>query len=73
MTKEESKSLYVESEKTCAYLACPLPEPRQKLLDLLLADEARDFGDCMRGHFESLARFIPVMDEIVKKSKGKHT
>lgn len=71
LTKPEFKRVFVESTKTYAYLSYPLPEPRQKLLDMMLADEAREFHDCMLGHFESLTKFIPVMDEIVKKSKSK--
>ncbi|MGD1018790.1 MAG: hypothetical protein ABSA12_05670 [Verrucomicrobiia bacterium] len=69
MTKAEFKRVYVESTKTYAYLSYPLPETRQKLLESLLADEAREFIECVRAHFESLTRFTSVMDGITKSGK----
>ena len=70
MTKDEFKRVSVQTTKSYAYLGYPLPEPRQKLLELLLAEEARAFIECVRAHFESLTRFIPVMDGIAQSPQS---
>jgi len=48
---------------TCLWYT--LPESRQALLAMLLKDQAKDFVDCMVSHFEVLAKFIPVVDELL--------
>jgi hypothetical protein len=54
-----------------AWISFRLPESRQDLLTLLINDEARGFVDHMVGHFDTLAMFIPVVDEIVSQHAGK--
>jgi hypothetical protein len=40
-----------------------LPD-RQNLLGLLVNGDRQRFVDCLLGHFEAFAQFIPVLDEI---------
>jgi hypothetical protein len=47
----------------------PLGEPRAKLLEMILNNKSRELIACIVAHFETMAKFIPVMDEIVGASK----
>jgi hypothetical protein len=42
----------------------PIPEPRKRLLELLLEKESLGFIQCMVAHFDTLAKFIPVIDKM---------
>lgn len=55
------------------FISHRLPESRKELLQLLLDDEAIGFVEHMVAHLETLAKFIPVVDEIVSQHavKGK--
>ena len=64
LSKDEFRRAETWSGKSDAGLWYPLPESREKLLELLVKDKARGFIDCMVAHFESLAKFIPIIDEI---------
>jgi len=54
-----------------ADISYPLPEPRDELLNLLLKEDSRGFIDCIVAHYETLVRFMPVMDEIMHVRKRK--
>ncbi|MGO9111294.1 MAG: hypothetical protein ACLP9L_18870 [Thermoguttaceae bacterium] len=69
LTKDELPHLESDSSGGVASIFVPLGESRERLLELLLADEARGFVGCMVAHFESMMAFIPVLDEIYKGSK----
>ena len=60
-------------DKSEADIWYPLPEPRHELLGMLLNNQSPAFIDCIVANLETLARFIPVMDEISlgNKQKGK--
>jgi len=73
LAPEEYNRLEVETYgKTQAWIEYELSEPRAKLRQLLLMPKANDFINCLVGHFETLAEFIPVMDEIARGGKQKH-
>jgi hypothetical protein len=46
-----------------------LPESRSKLLESLLKDKGEEFIELMVEHFEALAGFIPVRDDIFADAK----
>ncbi len=49
-------------------------EPRGELLKLLVQDDSRGFIDCMVGHFEWMAQFTAVVDDILaagKRGRGR--
>jgi hypothetical protein len=48
-----------------------LPEKRTELLDMILKDEGKPFVECLAKHFESYARFFPVLDEVFAKTSAK--
>jgi len=54
-----------EDEDPCTCLCFSLPERRDRLLEMLLNDRTQDYVDCMVSHFEVLAKFIPVVDELL--------
>jgi hypothetical protein len=56
-----------QSIKSGAGLWCWLEQSREVLLQQLYDGDSRGFIDCMVEHFESLARFTPVVDEILLK------
>ncbi len=45
-----------------------LPEGKE-LLAMLLDGDGRRFVDCLIGHFDVFAKFIPVLDEVFPKPK----
>lgn len=58
-----------------AYIVYPLTEPRQALRKLLL-EEPGEFVDHLVAHFDAMAGFIPVIDDIVSnqvKRSGRCT
>jgi len=69
--RKGAKRVSSKATRSEAYLWYPLPEKRQDLLQMLVTDGAQRFIDCMFGHFDVLARFIPVMDEIFKGARRK--
>jgi len=72
LTKEELERIDLEEpEEGYAHVWYEFPQSRQELLDFLLKDEANEFVRCMVGHFETLAKFIPVIDNIFDSSKRK--
>jgi hypothetical protein len=48
-----------------------LPESRQELLGLLQNGEVQCFADRMVGHFELMARFIPLLNQVFESSAKK--
>ncbi len=74
LTKEELERMDLEEPEKEGYMHVwfDFPQSRQELLDFLLKDEAKEFVRCMVGHFETLAKFIPVIDNIFDSSKRKH-
>jgi hypothetical protein len=73
LSKDELARVKPDDDRTSAAVWYYLPEPRHKLLEMLQTDEAREFKDCMIGHFELLSRFIPILDEIFQTSGQKRT
>ena len=50
-----------------------LPESREELLKMLLDGDGQKFAACLISYFDLLARFIPVLDEVLAvpgKAKG---
>ena len=47
-----------------------LPES-DKLMQMLLDGDSQKFVDCLLGHFEVFAKFIPVLDEIFPEKPEK--
>lgn len=68
--KEESQRWEIESDTTSTslwrWLECP-----EELPGLLIKDEARDFIERMTKHFDSLAKFIPTVDDILGNRQRK--
>jgi hypothetical protein len=72
LTKEElDRTDLEEPEEGYAHVNYSFPQSRQEVLDLLLKDDATDFIQCMVGHFETLANFIPVIDDIFQHGERK--
>lgn len=69
--RKEAKRVSTKCTRSEAYLWYPLPEKRQDLLQMLVTDGAQRFIDCIFAHFDVLARFIPVMDEIFTGARRK--
>jgi hypothetical protein len=68
LTPEQLARLGEDDDRwTCFWY--PLPESRQDLLDMLLKDQVQDFVECLVSHFEVLAKFIPVIDELFEAQK----
>jgi hypothetical protein len=63
--KDESER--EKNKKTCFWYN--IPESRQELVQMLLDDESEKFVECIASHVMILARFIPVLDEILLKNK----
>lgn len=70
LTEEELKRLKLKG-KARKPLWYKLPETRRQLLDMLLDGDGRGFVKCISAHFEILARFIPVLDEVCAETDGK--
>jgi len=70
-----SKLLTQEELRRCSMddpdIGCPLyyylPESRHDLLAMLTEADGQRFADCLAAHLELLARFTPVLDEILLK------
>jgi hypothetical protein len=58
-----------DSEPGIACIGYSLPETQEELVELLLKDESRPFIKCLVGHFDALAKFIPVIDKIFQRGK----
>ena len=71
LTKELPHRVKEEVLRSEANIWYPLPESRHELLEMLLNNKSSAFIDCILAHFETLAKFIPVMDEIAGGSKRK--
>jgi hypothetical protein len=61
----------VDDSQGSASIEYELPESRKKLLDFLVEDESRGFIRCMVGHFDTLAKFIPVIDGLFQHNKRR--
>jgi hypothetical protein len=68
LPKEDFRRLDSEASSGYADISYYLREPRHKLLGLLNGDGSA-FIDCMVAHFESMAKFIPVLDKIFQVGK----
>jgi hypothetical protein len=64
LTKEQMDRVREEVRKGHASIYYPLPEPRRELLEMLMNNKSAAFIDCIVAHLETLAKFIPVMDEV---------
>jgi hypothetical protein len=70
-TKEEDEIDNLDSvvKKSKAYITYPLPQSRQQLRDLLIAEDMSGFTDCMVKNFEVMTQFIPIISKIFQDSK----
>jgi len=59
--KEESER--EKNKKTCFWYN--IPESRKELTQMLLDEESEKFVECIASHVMILARFIPVLDQIL--------
>ena len=69
LTREQMSRLRDDANKGDASIYYLLPEPRRKLLEMLLNNKSAEYIDCIEDHLKTLARFIPVMDEIALSGK----
>ena len=69
LAKEDFDRVEDWSGKREAQIYCLLPQLRRDLLDLLKNDDGSGFIECMVAHFDLLAKFAPVVDEIFQVSK----
>jgi len=69
LTNEQMEKVEQEVLRSEANIWYLLPEPRHELLAMLLNNRPGDFIDCIVAHFETLTKFIPVMDEISHSDK----
>lgn len=69
LAQEQLKNVGQTVKKDEADIWYPLPEPRDKLLGMILNNQSRELLDCIVAHFETLAKFIPVMDEIAQTNR----
>jgi hypothetical protein len=71
LPKGALKDFEVDEGKSDASIWYPLlPESRQELLAMVKKEDgSAEFIDCMVTHFELLAKFIPVIDEIFQTGK----
>jgi hypothetical protein len=60
-----------EPEAGYVHVWYSFPQSRHDVLALLLKDDPKEFVQCMVGHFETLAKFIPVIDDIFQVGKRK--
>jgi len=63
--KDESER--EKNKRTCFWYN--LPESRQSLAQMLLDNESEKFVECIVSHVMILARFIPVLDEILLNAR----
>ena len=68
LSKEELSQSECASDKNGSWLWWPF-ERRERLLKLLVNDEARGFVDCMVDHFGQMAKFTSAVDEILITGK----
>ena len=54
-------------ESESLVLRYDLPESNEAILTMLKQGDGQGFVDCMIGHLESLARFTPVLNEVLAK------
>jgi len=67
MTPEQFAACKEDDKWTCFWY--PLPESKQRLLEMLLKERAKEFVDCLASHFEDLAKFTPVLDDLFQTAK----
>jgi hypothetical protein len=67
MKGEKLNCLFEDDPGTC--LLYYIPESRETLKQMLLNDETENFCECIVSHVMILARFIPVLDEILLKNR----
>jgi len=59
-----------EEPDASVYVYYPLPKSPQDLMELLRKEDAGGFVQCMVDHFETLTKFIPVIDDIYQGADG---
>jgi hypothetical protein len=70
LSKVEFDRLEFETTQAKAYFWCNLEQSREELLKLLMEKDGQGFVDCMIGHLEWMARWVPILDEILSQVKG---
>jgi hypothetical protein len=66
LTKVEFRRMERDCHAKYGGVYWPLAESRGELLDMLLCGDARTFIGRMVAHFESMMKFVPVIDGIFK-------
>jgi hypothetical protein len=67
LTKEELQRCKMDDPDKGCPLYYYLPESRNDLLNMLTMGDGQHFADCMTAHLELLARFTPILDEVLLK------
>lgn len=71
LTKDEkARWKYDDPEEDGTILWYEFPESKKELLAMLLNGSGNQFVECIAAHFESLARFTQVLDEVLVKKAG---
>jgi hypothetical protein len=66
---EKSKYSFDDKSDHSTLLWYNMPESRQELGQMLVDSESKKFVECIVSHVMILARFIPVLDEILLKNR----
>ena len=69
LSKEELKRAEPGHRENEASLRFPLEQSQKELLELLTRNEASGFIECMVDHFDWMAKFAGVLDEMLTPSK----
>jgi len=67
LTKEELQRCSMDDLDEGCPLYYDLPESRHDLLGMLTEADGQRFADCLTAHMELLARFTPILDEVLLK------
>ncbi|MCX5674787.1 MAG: hypothetical protein NTX87_07250 [Planctomycetota bacterium] len=70
LTQEELRRCSMDDPDEGCPLYYDLPESRHDLLGMLTEADGQRFADCLTAHMELLARFTPVLDEILLKGNA---
>ena len=67
LTQEELRRCSMDDPDIGCPLCYDLPESRHDLLGMLTEADGQRFADCLTAHMELLARFTPILDELLLK------
>ena len=67
LTREELQRCKMDDIDMGCPLCYDLPESRNDLLNMLTMGDGQQFADCMLAHLDVLAKFTPILDEVLLK------